>query len=182
MKKNKIRQQQAQPKISKVDDRQAEVKYIHKQNYEQSMKFTRYLYIRYFLAILFFFNLHWLATLMLDPKIFIIIPLAIIMLIFITYFNIMKLQNNPEASTKILKYFFKINATVTVLEIVGVWINCHYFFPYIQDGIKNQGIMTAALGGSILLSLWAIKHINRVVNKQDMISKRLLKLEECNIQ
>lgn len=172
-----MKQTQAQQKKA----RQQELEATRKQQYEKSMKFTRYLYIRYFLAVLFFANIFWGMTLIVVSNMLAVLPITMLIIIFMTYFTIMKLQSNPEASTMRLEQFLKLNIGVTSAQIICIWINAHYFFPYMQASLTNQGIMTIVFSGSILLSLLSIRQISRIEKNEDKISRRLAELKEYNL-
>lgn len=166
--------------VKRLDEKKR-LEATRKKQYEQSMKYTRYIYIRYFLAVLCFSNVYWFASLLMTPTGVLIVPALMIALVLIPYFTMLKLQNNPDASAKHIVQFFQLNMIVTAFEIGMVWINCHFFFPYVQATVMNQMILTVILGGSILLSFLSMKQIDRIERNQDTISKRLADLKEYTI-
>lgn len=148
----------------------------HQKQYERSMKYTRYMYIRYFLAILFFSNLYWLASLLVEPRLIAVMPVVVMLSILAVYFQMMKLQSNPEMNTVRMQQFFKLNIVITGGEILALWINCRFFFPYVEPTVLNQLILTLIFIASITFSLLSIRQMHRIAKNEDNISRRLAKL------
>lgn len=169
-------------KINAIDrNEKTELASTRKTQYEKSMKYTRYIYIRYFIAVLLFSNVYWLASLLMQPTVVIIAPIVMICLVFIAYFHMLKLQSNPDAGGRRLVQFFQFHMLMTGFQIFAVWINCHFFFPYVQETLTNQCIMTIILSGSMALSFLSIKQLSRIEQNKDGISKRLAELKEYTL-
>lgn len=154
---------------------------LRKQEYEKTRKFTRYLYIRYYTAVVFFANLYLTMALKMRPVYLMTMPILVILIAFGGFFNLLRIQKDPTSDANVLDVFFKINIGVTLVEIILIWINGNYYFPFIADTMSSQVFWSIVYLCSALISFACVWHISRIKKESDTISKQLKSLKDYKI-
>lgn len=149
------------------------IKELHDAQVSHSMKFSRFIYIRYFVAFIAFSNLYWIGFAYFRLGILMLVPLTMVIASFWMFGQLLRIQSDPEDKVSNLKKYFILNVIVLIFQIILVLISSGYYFPYINANGSNLLILSGMFIFWIAMSILSLRHINNVEGKKDTISKFL---------
>lgn len=137
--------------------------------------YNRFLWQRYTLAFLFFFNLN-LAIFTLGTSPFFVVPLVLLVLTALGLFENVKLYANPSNQVKKTKVAFKAQLVLASLMLVsipseGIFKFMFPFLNYQKDALILIFIVATLM---IVVGLLNLSTINKIARNEDNYFKKVV--------
>lgn len=144
-----------------------------------SSRYSRILFLRYFLVSLFFINLYWFLMLLLSHSWGGIIPFSLLLLAGIAYSEQLKFANSTKINYLLKKnsLFFSIQSIVNIVLLLSLFNRLFFsmFFPFLNFNQQSNLVLGIILFLGLTVSLFCKKRIKDISNNRD---KYYLKYEK----
>ncbi|KLI75081.1 MULTISPECIES: hypothetical protein [Lacticaseibacillus] len=138
----------------------------------QSMRFNRFLGIRYLTAVFFFANLWWaiIASNLLSKW----LPVGLMMLAIPVIYEQIKLFGTPTNHLPYTTLYFRCQTGVNIgLSILIVTPLFNALYPFVRDTNNNRGIVLLILLIGIGLGGWSLRRLHLIEQNKDRFYGRL---------
>ncbi|SEK78082.1 hypothetical protein SAMN04488700_0139 [Carnobacterium iners] len=147
----------------------------------KNMEYTRFIGIRYALALLFFANLNWFVSLIVSKSPLLFIPLLLLMYITLPIYEQIRLYGNKETSLKHIKKYFTIQLIVNILLLALSLFSSFYrmAFPFMATSLQGFiGIVFVLILGTLIVAT-SLRKLVKIHNKKDRLYKEVLKYKKA---
>lgn len=146
----------------------------------KNMEYTRYIGVRYALALLLFTNLNWAIALFLSKSFLIVIPTLLTFYTALAAFEQIKLYSNKDLPMKHTKNYFKTQFVVNLLLLLGILYLPFYkkAFPFIAANSQGKIGSAFVLGIGLLITFLSIKKMAKIENKKDRLYEEVSKFKK----
>lgn len=147
----------------------------------KNMEYTRYIGIRYALALFLFTNLNWMIALFLSKSVLVFIPFLLLTYVILAVYEQIKVYSKKDLPLKHTKSYFITQAIVNLFLIAGSFYSPFYnkAFPFMSN--SSQGILGIAfiIGLGLIISLSSVRKINKIEQQEDRLFKEVLKYKNA---
>lgn len=147
----------------------------------KNMEYTRYIGIRYALALLLFTNLNWLITLLLSKSELLVVPLFLLGVIILPVYEQIKVYSTKDLALKHSKRYFIIQTIVNVLFLVFSFSTPFYnkAFPFMASSAQGMLGIAGVLGVGIIISTASLRKIANIDGQKDRLYKEVRKYKNA---
>lgn len=143
----------------------------------KNMEYTRYIGIRYALALLLFSNLNWLIALFLSKSVMFFIPLLLGSYLVLAVFEQIKVYSNHNLELKHTKRYFLAQGIINLLLLAGAFYSPFFqqAFPFMantQQGLLGIGAVLVL--GAVIAFISGRKLI-KIEQQEDRLYKEVTK-------
>lgn len=137
--------------------------------------YNRFLWQRYSLAFLFFFNFNWII-LTLGSSYFFVIPVVLLILCTRGLFEHIKIYGNHTNHLEKTKTIFKAQVISSIFMLMALLYErlFKFVFPFLKyqsDALILVGILSIAI---VAMSLWNLHVINKIAKNKDSYFKKVI--------
>jgi len=151
----------------------------------KNFRFTRYLMLRYVIALCFFVNLYWLVFLW-GQGIAFVVPGALLCLATLACFEQVKLYDSSakqlEGELKFNRRYYLtqmlVNASLIISALTGIMYQT--FFPFLLTLINVRLLLSGFLLLGICLSGFSLNRIKAICENKDKFYERIVAFESAN--
>ena len=150
----------------------------------RSFRFTRFLPLRYILAIFCFSNLYW-ATNGLGSGFFWLIPGALFLagsLVVLEQIKLLDLKTlNVTTELKWTKLFFTVQlfANFAFVAIILSGVGYEQLFPFLTSYLNTRLVLAGIVGIGTLLAAFCLRRISLIHQNKDKHYKNIIAMEEA---
>lgn len=147
----------------------------------KNMEYTRYIGVRYALALLFFANLNWFISLIVSKSALLFIPLLLLLYITLPIYEQIRLYSNKKTSLKYIKKYFAIQLVVNILLLILSLLPQFYekAFPFMAISFQGLAGITFVLLLGTIASAASLKKLVKIHDKKDRLYKQVLKYKKA---
>lgn len=151
----------------------------------KSFRYTRFLPLRYSLALFSFTNLYW-ALLIFGLGFAWLIPAGMVLLGLPALFEQVKLYGvktlDLKDELKFTQMFFRIQLLVNVALIAVALSGLGFgtFYPFLTTIWRSRLIMASILGVGVLLTAFGLKRISQILTNTDKHYTHIVKMEAAS--
>ena len=144
----------------------------------KNMYFTRFLLIRYSAAFLFFFNLLFLMIYLQTRSFWMIVPLIVLAIQFVSIVELTKMYNAPTSDLPWTTYSF-IASLVTLLGslILTQTQLSATLLPFMKNTQENKNVVSLIIIALVCFILFLLKKLTVIKNDKDKQYFRIKKYE-----
>lgn len=146
----------------------------------KNMEYTRYIGVRYALALFLFTNLNWSIALFLSKSFLIILPLLLVLYTAFAALEQIKLYSKKDYPLKHTKNYFTSQAFVNLFLSLTFFSSALYdkAFPFMASSTQGKVGTAALIGIGLIISVLSIKKINKIEQKKDRLFKEVSKYKK----
>lgn len=157
----------------------------HKQKLaRRSFRYTRFLPLRYSLALFCFTNVYW-ASLIFGLGFAWVVPILIVLIGFPAVFEQVKLLGittlDITDELKFTKMFFMMQliANVAFIAIVLSGLGFSEFYPFLTTYMSTRIIMASIIGIGVLLAVFCLRCISKIQTNTDKHYSHIIEMEKA---
>lgn len=146
----------------------------------KNMEYTRYIGVRYAVALFLFTNLNWAIALFLSKSILVVLPLLLSLYTAFVAFEQIKLYSKKDLTITQTKNYLRAQFIINLFLVLGIFNKTFYkkAFPFMTTTIQGKIGLASIIGIGLLIAFLSIRKIKNIEQNKDRLYKEVTKFKK----